>query len=465
MTDPSPPPMNADAERALLGSMILENRLADDVLQLFPPHLSAQAAERVQSRGLVQRGVRNHLFGVAANELIYGALVLHAERGEPATLQTVSATLQDCGLLDAVGGSPYIGSLEDDIFALGQVPQLARAVLENWRRREVIMHARDAIAAIGDGAPAEQTMRALEAGLSDLDGQARRDWTPATEAQQVARGLIEREPGEAGISMGLAGLDGVATLRPGNLAILAARPSIGKTALALNIAAHVALRLGLPVGMFSVEMDYASVVTRMIASEGPVSYDLLTSGRQIVGPERAVVEDAARRIAGAPLWVDESGALSLPDVQRKARRLAKRAGGLGLIVIDYMQLMSGGGRKYENRQQEVTTISSGLKALSKELRCPVLALSQLSRSIEQRGKRDSMPKLSDLRESGAIEQDADLVMFIHRDFRAVRTSPTGFTAPTAAQLIVAKQRNGQRGTFDLLFDGAHQRFMPEQRTS
>jgi replicative DNA helicase len=237
-----------------------------------------------------------------------------------------------------------------------------------------------------------------------------------------------------------------AGLQPGDLIVLAARPSMGKTALAINIAEHVALNEGLPVAVFSMEMGAAQLAVRIVGSIGRIDQGHLRTGR-LTDEEWPRLSEAIERLRTISLHIDESPGLNSSEVRANARRLSRQYGQLGLIVVDYLQLMSGnGGSDSENRATELGEISRGLKMLARELKCPVIALSQLNRSVEQRP--DKRPMMSDLRESGAIEQDADIIMFIYRDEYYTKEA---CKEPGVAEVIIAKQRNGPTGTVKLAF--------------
>ena len=237
-----------------------------------------------------------------------------------------------------------------------------------------------------------------------------------------------------------------AGLQPGDLIVLAARPSMGKTALAINIAEHVALNEGLPVAVFSMEMGAAQLAVRIVGSIGRIDQGHLRTGR-LTDEEWPRLSEAIERLRTISLHIDESPGLNSSEVRANARRLSRQYGQLGLIVVDYLQLMSGnGGNDNENRATELGEISRGLKMLARELKCPVIALSQLNRSVEQRP--DKRPMMSDLRESGAIEQDADIIMFIYRDEYYTKEA---CKEPGVAEVIIAKQRNGPTGTVKLAF--------------
>ena len=236
-----------------------------------------------------------------------------------------------------------------------------------------------------------------------------------------------------------------AGLQPGDLIVLAARPSMGKTALAINIAEHVALNEGLPVAVFSMEMGAAQLAVRIVGSIGRIDQSHMRTGR-LTDDEWSRLSETIEKLRTISLHIDESAGLTASELRANARRLARQCGQLGLIVVDYLQLMSGSSGDGENRATELGEISRGLKMLARELKCPVIALSQLNRSVEQRP--DKRPMMSDLRESGAIEQDADIIMFIYRDEYYTKEA---CKEPGVAEIIIAKQRNGPTGTVKLAF--------------
>jgi replicative DNA helicase len=243
-----------------------------------------------------------------------------------------------------------------------------------------------------------------------------------------------------------------AGLQPGDLVVLAARPSMGKTALAINIAEHVAVSEGLPVVVFSMEMGASQLALRMVGSIGRIDQQHLRTGA-LNNDEWSRLTEAVDKLSKASIFIDETPALNPAELRARARRQARTCGKLGLIVVDYLQLMSGSGGSEENRATELGEISRGLKALAKELQCPVVALSQLNRSVETRN--DKRPMMSDLRESGAIEQDADVIMFIYRDDYYNKENSK---EPGVAEVIIAKQRNGPVGTVKLAFIKANTKF-------
>jgi replicative DNA helicase len=255
-----------------------------------------------------------------------------------------------------------------------------------------------------------------------------------------------------GVRSGFYDLDKMtAGLQPGDLIVLAARPSMGKTAFALNIGEHVAVNEGLPVVVFSMEMGASQLALRMVGSLGRIDQQHLRTGA-LRDDEWGRLTEAVDRLSKASVFIDETPALNPSELRARARRQARQCGRLGLIVIDYLQLMSGSGGNEENRATVIGEISRGLKALAKELHCPVIALSQLNRSVETR--TDKRPMMSDLRESGAIEQDADVIMFIYRDEYYNKESKE----PGVAEIIIAKQRNGPVGTVKLAFQRMHTKF-------
>ena len=249
-----------------------------------------------------------------------------------------------------------------------------------------------------------------------------------------------------GVPTGFVDLDRMTSgLQPGDLIVLAARPSMGKTAFAINIAEHVALNEGLPVAVFSMEMGASQLAVRIVGSIGRINQSHLRSGK-LTDEEWPRLTEAIEKLRNVSLHIDETPGLNPSVLRANARRLARQCGKLGLIVVDYLQLMSGSSSEGENRASELGEISRGLKMLAKELQCPVIALSQLNRSVETR--TDKRPMMSDLRESGAIEQDADIIMFIYRDEYYTKDA---CKEPGVAEIIIGKQRNGPTGTVKLAF--------------
>jgi replicative DNA helicase len=331
--------------------------------------------------------------------------------------------------------------------------EVARIILDHWRTRR----AQEAAARIGSlaqsGANAAKIAEALEREMIALGGRPGRKGFVAlpdtlAETVQDIQQRASAKTGGAGIKTGYRGLDQIlGGMRPGNYITLAARPAVGKTAFAVNIALRVALS-GVAVGIFSQEMTARELVERILGQHAKVSGRAIRSGE--ISPEQMdTLDQAAQGLGGVRLFIDESSALSLAEICAGARRLKMRAPDLGLIVIDYLQLMRQGGRN-ENRSSELAVISSGIKSLAKELSLPIIVLSQLNRDIESRTGKDAGPRLADLKDSGSIEQDSDVVMFLTRPCK---------DSVEDAQLIIAKQRNGPLGNIRLLFDGDLTRFV------
>ncbi|HPK01339.1 MAG TPA: replicative DNA helicase [Candidatus Sumerlaeota bacterium] len=460
-------PHNLQVERALLGSLILDNRQIDLVLEIFHPEAVSMARQGNAAR---RRG-QNHLeplFFSQAHQRVFGSICRLYDAGTGIDLTTLAEELNRQGDLELVGGAPYLASLEDDVFSLTQVPEYARIIMEKWKLRSLIRATQliSEVAASSD-ARADEVIEQAEKRIFEIAlDRVQRDFVQIGEP--LAEQLIEienRKKGVAelpGLPTGFRVLDRMTTgLRPSQLIILAARPSMGKTALALNIAAHVAFRRGQTVGIFSLEMSASELITRLMCTEARVSMGRVRGNFGLRRDELDAIHEAAERIEKAPLYIDDASSLSAMELRAKARRLKSRCPELALIIVDYLQLMTGGGARYDNRQQEVSEISRSLKQIARELNIPVIALSQLSRQSEQRqgrGVKDKLPRLSDLRESGAIEQDADIVLFIHRE-RNMATDEDGSHEPELATLRIGKQRNGPIGDTQLLFRGEFTRFV------
>jgi replicative DNA helicase len=381
------------------------------------------------------------------------------ERGEKIDRVTVANELQRWGELESVGGLSYVISLDDGLPHIANLDSYVRIVRDKAMLRKIAVASQQLMnrALMAEEDP-EQILAGAEDTLLKL-GESRTEgglMTPLQVIQNYEGGLnafLDPSKRIKGISTGFTKLDEMTGgLHAGELIILAARPSMGKTALALNIAWHVASRLLQPVAIFSLEMSQESLLTRMLCAAARVDSQRFRAG-YLNEAERQKLRAAANQMVEAPIYIDDTAGANLMDMHAKLRRLQQGGQKLGLVVVDYLQLMSTRGR-VENRNQEVSQLSRGLKLLSKELGCPFLVLSQLSRATETR-VGDHRPQLSDLRESGSIEQDADLVGFIFREeiYKRDREDLRG-----VAELILAKQRNGPVGKIDLVFLHAMTKF-------
>jgi replicative DNA helicase len=363
---------------------------------------------------------------------------------------------------DECGGIPYLNALAQSVPSAANVRRYAEIVRERSVLRKLIA-ASDEIATTAfnpKGVPVSQILDEAESRIFRIGEEGSRSNSGFQPMDRLVSALLQRvdelyENGSeevTGIRSGFIDLDRMtAGLQKGDLIVLAARPSMGKTAFALNIAENVAVQEGLPVAVFSMEMGAAQLALRLVGSLGRIDQQHLRTGK-LRDDEFERLPVAASKLAAAPMFIDETPGLNPAELRARARRLARQYGGtLGLIVIDYLQLMSGtSSSSEENRATVLGEISRGMKALAKELQCPVIALSQLNRSVETRN--DKRPMMSDLRESGAIEQDADVIMFIYRDEYYNRPDgPNPTKEPGIAEIIVAKQRNGPVGTVKLAF--------------
>jgi len=434
------------AERAVLGAVLNDNSVIAAVAEVVHP-------DDFSSPGHVQ---------------IFSAMLGLESSQRPVDHLTLSEELKRRGQLQTVGGPAYLMSLDQVVPVPASAVTYAGIVKDQAVRRRLAEAGREI-----------QEMATQEAGDLEaiLDEAERRvfllaerkregDLKPVRELMERTLDLLDRmklsSTGVTGLSTGFVDLDLQLTgFHRGELIVLAARPGVGKTSLAMNIALHVALKEALPVGIFSLEMPADQLLMRLLAASARVDMKRLRGGR-LTAHDEEKFQEVAGSLFNAPLFIDDTGALSPFDLRAKARRLKQKHAQLGLLVVDYLQLMHQKG-KVESRQLEVSEISRSLKALAKELDCPVLALSQLNRKVEER--KGGRPMLSDLRESGAIEQDADVVMFIHRDDDEDETDRGGYGSRGAVpvELIVAKQRNGPTGTLDLIFLSEFTRFESRAR--
>jgi replicative DNA helicase len=429
-------PANLEAERSVLGAILLDSA----ALHFVVPIVTADD------------------FFPDSHRRIYSAMLELSQRSQEIDVLTLKEELDRTGSVEKAGGSAYLTSLLDGVPDVGNVEQYARIVKEKSTLRRLI---RAGQRIVRDGLAGERDAEAL---LSDATGEIFDIAEDAVQGGFTAIGpivkknldIIEEARSRQGMLSGLATgfleLDRMTSgLQQTDLIVVAARPSVGKTSFALNIAQHVAFREGKAVGFFSLEMSKEQIGFRVLCSEADVDAKKVRDG--YASKEAAVrLVTAQTRIAGARFFVDDSAALNVPEMRAKAQRL-KREKGLDLLLVDYMQLMAGHGR-FDNRTQEVSMISRGLKLLAKELHVPIIALSQLSRSPEQRKGDLRKPQLADLRDSGSIEQDADVVVFLYREELYEKdTERKGI-----ADVIIAKQRNGPTGDFPLVFLGDHMTF-------
>jgi replicative DNA helicase len=429
------PPQNKEAEQSVLGAVFLSKEALITAIEILRPED----------------------FYKTAHQRIFQTMVDLYEKGEPVDLVTVTADLQDHKLLDEIGGVTYLTEIASSVPTAANIEYYAKIVEEKSLLRRLI-HTATKIA--NDGYSREDEVTAI---IADAEkyimeiGQNRNSggFTPIRDALMETYERIEflsqRKGDITGISTGYTDLDKMtAGLQRSDLIILAARPSVGKTAFALNLAQNVAARAGETVAIFSLEMGATQLVQRMICAEGNLDASRMRSG--------ALEEDdwqkltmAIGTLAKAPIYIDDSPGVTVMDIRAKCRRLQAEKG-LGLILIDYLQLIHGRG-KGDNRQQEVSEISRTLKGIARELNVPVIALSQLSRGVEQR--QDKRPMMSDIRESGSIEQDADIVAFLYRDDYYDKETEN----KNVIEVIIAKQRNGPTGTVELAFLKEYNKFV------
>jgi replicative DNA helicase len=426
------PPQSLEAERAVLGAILLEPALLPRAIELLVPEEFYKDAHRK----------------------IFAAMIRLFERGEPADAITVTETLRREGVFEEVGGHTVLATLQEEGTVATQFTAYTGIVREKALLREMIRVAHEIVEEgyeEPDDVPALLD-RAEQMLFRISQRRFQRSAFPVREilaqAIQHIETLYHRKEDITGLGTGFTELDRrTAGLQKSDFIIIAGRPSTGKTAFALNIAAHAAVEMRRPALIFSLEMSKEQLVQRLICAEARVDSQKVRSG-YLQPPEWRRIIDAAGRLSEAPLFIDDTANLSVLEARAKARRIQAEHR-LELVVIDYLQLMQGRWRA-ENRQQEISEISRSLKALAKELSVPVVALSQLSRAVEARG--DALPRLSDLRESGALEQDADLIMFLARKENA----PDAEAGTT--DLVIGKHRNGPTGRLELVFNAEYTRF-------
>lgn len=432
------PPHSIDAEQSVLGGLMLDNHAFEQVNDLLEEQDLYQHSHR-----LIWRHIQK---------------LINLER--PADVLTVADSARSAGELEELGGLDYLNSLAHNTPSAANIRAYASIVRENALRRHLLSVVDDiATQALNpQGRDARQILDEAEASLfkiSQEGAKAAQEFVPISNAAEEALDLLGAlQSGEAsGIPTGFIDLDEKTSgLHGGDLLIVAGRPAMGKTSFSMNIVEHVAIGQKLPVAVFSMEMGATQLAHRLLGSIGMVDQQRMRTG-QLLDEDWPKLTKAFQQLQEAQIFIDETPGLNPIDLRARARRLSRKFGKLGLVVVDYLQLMSSASGRVENRATEISDISRSLKGLARELNCPVIALSQLNRGLESRTNK--RPIMSDLRESGAIEQDADVIIFIYRDEVYHPETPDKGTA----EIILGKQRNGPIGTVRLAFAGEYTKFM------
>ncbi len=430
------PPQNLEAEQSVLGGLLLDNFALNTVLELL----------------------ETSDFYSEAHRKIFSSIVELSNRNEPCDLITLSNILKDQKRIEQVGGTAYLASLVDNVPSAVNIAYYAKIIKEKSILRRLIGTATEILNKSYDaGMDIDSVLDEAEHAIFEIsENKIRPSFYPIRDIIKDSFKTIERLYAKkelvTGVATGFDKIDDITSgLQKSDLIIIAGRPSMGKTAFALNIAQYAALEMGVPVAIFSLEMAKEQLATRMLAAEARVDSQRLRKG--FLGEtDWPKLTTAAGRLSEAPIYIDDTPAITAIEMKAKSRRL-KAENGLGLIILDYLQLMRGNSSR-DSREQEISEISRSLKALAKELSVPVIALSQLNRKVEDRTSR--RPQMADLRESGAIEQDADLIAFIYRDEVYNRSDDN--PEKGIAEIIIGKQRNGPTGTVKLAFQEKYTRF-------
>jgi replicative DNA helicase len=431
------PPHNLEAEQSLLGAMLISHEAIPEILEILTPES----------------------FYTEAHRRIYETIVGMYATGVPADPITLAEALSGKGYLEICGGKPYVHTLVSQVPSTANARYYAKIVEKNATLRALIQVSTE-VASLSYETP-EDVEGLIDRAESLIFQIAHKRMSEKfvhikdllKEGFEMVESLYEKKEQISGVPTGFTDLDNLLTgFHPGDMVVLAARPAMGKTALALNIAANVA-RNKIPVAIFSLEMSRQQLAQRMMCAEARIdSYKLRTG--HLSDDDWGKLSRAVGKLAEDPVFIDDTPSIGILEVRAKARRLFARHAP-GVVIVDYLQLMQSN-RRIENRQQEIAEISRGMKILAKELEVPVIALSQLSRAVEQRS--DKKPQLSDLRESGSIEQDADIVMFIHRNVYGDQSDVNAAEERSQAEVIVAKHRNGPVGVAKLYYNEHSTRF-------
>lgn len=416
------------AEQAVLGSIFLDS----DKIHIASEYLTKDS------------------FFKLSHGMLFNIMQELSDKGDPIDPVSVKSALDSIGQFEQIGGMPFLASLINAVPTSAHIEHYSKVVAEKSRARKVIEDLSQSISSVYDGQKdLNEILSQTEQNLSTISSEAKKGFRPIIDVIDSTQSILDERSQKVGdvtgTSTGFTDFDQITTgLHEDNLIIIAARPAMGKTAFALNIAQNVAKSSDKAVAIFSLEMGAESLVERMLSAEGLIPSYHVRTGNLSESEWRRMIS-AQERLARGKIFIDDTAGIRISEIRSKAKRLAQENGGLGLIVIDYLQLIEGRGR--ENRQQEVSEISRQLKIIAKELKVPVIALSQLSRGVDQRN--DKRPILSDLRESGSIEQDADIVAFLYREAyykRDEQEEPDNVT-----ELILEKNRHGSLGTVQLYF--------------
>ena len=440
-------PQDIPMERAVLGALLIDTDAFSVVSELLKP----------QS------------FYDPRHQKIYEAIQTMNMEEKPVDILTVTDELTKMGEIDKVGGAAYLMEISNQVASAAHVEAHARALAQKYMARQLIHYASDIeTQAFDSSVDVDALMQHAEGELFQLSqNNMKQDYTQIDpvikDAVAILQRAAENKGGLTGIPTGYQQMDEMTSgWQPSDLVIIAGRPAMGKTSFALSIAKNVAVDYHIPIGFFSLEMNNVQLVNRLISNVCEISGKKILNG-QLDQSEWERLDKKLRDLTGAPIYIDDTPGLSVFELRTKARRLVREKG-VKLLMIDYLQLMNANGMKFGSRQEEVSTISRSLKGLAKELNIPVLALSQLSRNVENReGLEGKRPQLSDLRESGAIEQDADMVLFVHRpEYYHIYQDEKGNDLHGMAQIIIAKHRKGATGDVLLNFRGEFTRFQDPQ---
>jgi replicative DNA helicase len=442
------PPQAVDVEMAILGAMLIEKEAILKVMDII-------------NENDFYKEIHRQIFS-AVNNLYIG--------NHPVDLLTVSEVLKKNAMFSETGGTHYLTKLIDSVHTTANVEHYASIIRDKSISRQLINIGSAMVGdAFNEQNPSYETLDKFQTALFNIFQQKeRRGFSSVSKLVIPMLQKLEKLHSNlkeiSGLSTGFVDFDFKTTgFHPSELIIIAARPSMGKTAFALNIAEHVAVVKNNPVAIFSLEMKQEALMIRFLASLARVNISRLRNG-QYNSEDWPILTGAAEKIAEAPIFIDDDSDISVTELRIRARKLAtelkNKGNPLALIIIDYIQFIHGSGRKFESRQQEVSDISRSLKSLAKDLDVPVVVLSQLSRRTEDRGRKDNKPQLSDLRDSGAIEQDADVVAMLYREGYYNREDPD---LQKKATLLIGKQRNGPTGDVNLIFEGEYAKFSDESK--